>query len=335
MFDQQQQHKTPDPSQAAGADRRPILVTGAPRSGSTWVGNVLALDRTSGYIHEPFNRRCSRGIFRTGFPHSFVYLTPETEGPYIEALRDTMAWRYSPRSELRAIGVRRWPRPRKALGRLVRDYAYFETMRLRGARVILKDPIAVFSADWIARRFDARVVAVIRHPAGFVASLRAAGWHRVHFDVFLNQPQLMRDRLAPFADEIEAAFRTRPDAIDAGTLLWRIIHHHIARLQDEHPDWVFVRHEDLARDPEAAFPDLFARLGLEFTEKVRANLDRFTSESGGGLGRLSLYGNRRKTMRSSHDRMHAFRKRLTAEEIARIKRGAAPLWQRFYDDADW
>ena len=52
---------------AAGAHRLlppPILVTGAPRSGSTWVGNVLALDKRTGYVHEPFNKWCPPGLCR-------------------------------------------------------------------------------------------------------------------------------------------------------------------------------------------------------------------------------------------------------------------------------
>ena len=33
----------------------PILVTGAHRSGTTWVGKMLAADADTGYISEPLN----------------------------------------------------------------------------------------------------------------------------------------------------------------------------------------------------------------------------------------------------------------------------------------
>jgi hypothetical protein len=303
----------------------PILVTGAPRSGSTWVGNVLALDGGSGVIYEPFNKRNPAGRCRARFEHAFTYVTPETENPYLAPLRDTLAWRYSLGAELRALGGPR------ALLRMARDLAYFEAMRRRHARVILKDPIAIFSADWIARRFGAQVVVVIRHPAGFVASLRAAGWQRVRFEIFADQPQLVEDRLAPYRDEIAAAVRQRPDPVAAGTLLWKLLHHHIARLRDEHPDWVFVRHEDLSRAPVPAFRELFGRLGLDFTEGVQRDLERFT---GGGTA-LSLFGAKRRTMRSSQDSVAAFRNRLTPQEISRIRAAAGPLADRFYGEADW
>lgn len=313
---------------SAGTSPAPILVTGAPRSGSTWVGNVLALDQNAAYIHEPFNKTCPPGCCRAGFPEVFTYVTPEIEGRYLAALRDTIGWRYSLGAELRAL---RTPRQ---LARMTRDFAYFETMRRRGARTILKDPLALFSADWLAQRFGAEVVVVIRHPAAFVASLRAAGWARVHFEIFGNQPLLMRERLAPFADQIAAAIRDMPDAIDAGVLLWNILHHHIARLRTEHPGWIFVRHEDLSRAPEAEFGRLFDRLDLDFSDAVRRGLAGYT-EGGTGLGGFSLFGARRRTKRNSRDNLFAFRKRLSPGEIARVRAGTAEIADLFYGDADW
>lgn len=326
MLDAAQRPDLIKPARLSGS--APILVTGAPRSGSTWVGNILALDRDAAYIHEPFNNHCSAGCCRAGFREVFTYVTPETEGPYVAALRDTIAWKYSLGAELRSLRT-----PRQA-ARMARDFAYFETMRRRGARTILKDPLALFSADWLARRFGCQVVVVIRHPAAFVASLRAAGWSRVHFAIFADQPPLMRDRLAPYAEAIAAAARATPDAIDAGALLWNILHHHIERLRQEHPDWIFVRHEDLSRNPAPEFRAIFDRLSLDFSDDVRRSLEAYT-RNGGALTRFSLFGARRRTVRDSRENIFAFRKRLSPEEIARVRAATAPLADLFYADADW
>jgi hypothetical protein len=323
---------TEDAGTAATSNAPPILVTGAPRSGSTWLGNVLTLAPHTGFVHEPFNPLCSQGLCRANFPASFVHVTEANEALYLEPMRDTLAWRYSARAELRAIPTRSKPLPPRGLARLVRDYAYFEQMRRSNARMIIKDPIALFSADWIARRFGAKVVVMIRHPAGFVASMRAAGFV-MNFEAFRRQPLLMEGRLAPFADEIRAAASPSP-SIEANTLLWRILHHHIDLLRQDHPEWIFVRHEDLSRDPMAAFPPLFAALELDFTDEVKAGLAQFTSDQP-ALGRFSLFGTRRRTMRSSEASVHAFRERLALEDIATIRRLADPLWRRFYDESDW
>jgi hypothetical protein len=310
----------------AGASRRPILVTGSPRSGSTWVGNVLALDRNTGIVNEPFNANCPAGRCRASLSN-FAYITAENEALYLDALTDTLAWRYSPAAELRTLRT-----PRR-LARLARDFTYFEAMRQRGARMIVKDPLAIFSADWLARRFDAQVVVLIRHPASFIASMRAAGFI-MHFKALHNQPRLIEERLSPFAEAIAAATPNPSDSIEANTLVWNVLHHHISRLQDEHPDWIFIRQEDLARDPVSGFAALFDRLGLDFSDTVRTSLDQFTTDQG-ALGRLSLFGSKRRTMRNSQDSMTYFRKRLTPEQIDQIRRATAPLWQRFYGEEDW
>ncbi|HUH21151.1 MAG TPA: hypothetical protein VLZ09_04715, partial [Gaiellaceae bacterium] len=58
--------------------KRPILVTGAHRSGTTWVGKMLALAPGVGYVHEPFNPRFSAGRF----DRYFTVVTRENEARY-------------------------------------------------------------------------------------------------------------------------------------------------------------------------------------------------------------------------------------------------------------
>lgn len=316
------------PLSESAAATAPILVTGAPRSGSTWVGNILALDRGAAYIHEPFNKNCPPGRCRARFQTAFTYVTDENEAPYLEALRDTIGWKYSLGAELSALRT-----PRQA-ARMTRDFLYFEANRRAGRRVILKDPLAIFSADWLARRFGARVVVVIRHPAAFVASLRAARWSKVRFEIFGGQALLMRDRLGPFEAEIRAAMAAPPDEIGSGILLWNLLHHHMTRLRADHPDWIFVRHEDLSRAPEEAYAALFSQLGLAFTESVRRDLAGYTTQ-GGGLRRFSLFGTRRRTVRDSKGNIFAFRARLSPEELARIRAETAEIADLYYGPADW
>jgi hypothetical protein len=310
------------------AEARPILVTGAPRSGTTWVGNVLALDRRAASIHEPFNPKTPNGRCRADFGRGFRYVTRESEGPYLEALRDTIGWRYSLGAEIAAT------RSLRQAAHAARDAAYFGANRLRRVRPIVKDPLGLASAEWMADRFDMQVVVVIRHPVAFVSSLRAAGWHRFPFGTFGEQPEFVRARLAPFADEIAAAIAGRPDAIEASALLWKLLHHHIRLLRDDHPDWIFVRHEDLTRDPEAGFRAIFGRLGLDFSAEVERGLRRYT-EGGSLLDRFSLFGTRRRTVGATARSVADVRRRVAPEEVARVREITGPVAADFYSEADW
>ena len=136
--------------------------------------------------------------------------------------------------------------------------------RLRGVRPLLKDPIAVFSAEWLAETFGAQVVVLIRHPAAFADSLNRAGWN-YDFSNFLRQPLLMERYLYRFADEIRAAAAQPMDILDQASLLWRAIYHTVYEYQQAHPAWYFVRHEDLSLDPIAEFRRLFGYLDLPFS----------------------------------------------------------------------
>jgi hypothetical protein len=307
---------------------RPILVTGAPRSGTTWVGNVLALDAKAASIHEPFNPRSPLGRCRAEFRRGFRYVTRESEGPNLEAFRDTVRWRYSLGAEIGDL------RSARQAARGLRDALYFAGNRLRGVRPILKDPLGLASAEWMADRFEMQVVVVIRHPVAFVSSLRAAGWHRFPFITFAEQPEFVQARLAPYADAIAAAMANRPDAIDASALLWKLLHHHIRMLREDHPDWIFVRHEDLTRDPEAGFRTMFRQLGLDFSPEVERGLKRYT-EGGSVLDRFSLFGTRRRTVGATARSVADVRKRMTPEEVARVREVTGEVAADFYDEADW
>lgn len=76
-------------------------------------------------------------------------------------MRDTLTFRYGAGAAARSIAS-----PRDA-GRSVRDWARFALLRRSGVIALCKDPIAVFSAPWLADTFDMDVVVTIRHPAAW------------------------------------------------------------------------------------------------------------------------------------------------------------------------
>ena len=134
-------------------------------------------------------------------------------------------------------------------------------------RVLLKDPIALFSAEWIARTLGAQVVLLIRHPAAFIGSMKRMRWNQ-NFAPFLDQPALMEDCLGAFRDEMERRRRAPRDVIEDGILQWRVFAHTIDRLRKAHPEWLVYRHEDASREPEVCFDQILSWLGLQMTPEV-------------------------------------------------------------------
>ncbi|MFN2389931.1 MAG: sulfotransferase, partial [Actinomycetota bacterium] len=138
---------------------RPILVTGSHRSGTTWVGKMLSASGQTAYLHEPFNPRRRPGWTGNRIPYWFLYVTPANERYYVPVVEDLLALRYPWQSGLSDI------RSFRHAALYAVDGARSVRYRLRRARPLVKDPIALFSAPWLADRFDAQVVIMVRHPA--------------------------------------------------------------------------------------------------------------------------------------------------------------------------
>src|SRR3972149_1862423 len=149
---------------------QPILVTGAHRSGTTWVGRMLASHPRTAYISEPLNVLHRRGVYRADVERWYTYITEGNEDKYLPAFHELLNFHYHLFSELGSL------RSQKDFLRMGRDLAIFMNGKLRGQRVLLKDPFAVFSAPWFAQKLNCQVVITVRHPAAFASSLKRLNW---------------------------------------------------------------------------------------------------------------------------------------------------------------
>jgi hypothetical protein len=306
---------------------RPLLVTGAHRSGTTWVGTTLAAEEGITYLPEPFNiDHFYPGMCGARFPHWFMRVTAETSPEYRADVAKMLRWEFSWRDAAVASA-----RSVKAPVRAARVARRFRRSRIRGCRPLVKDPIALFSAEWLADTFDMDVVVLIRHPAAFAASLSRLDW-RFDFTNFLSQPSLMESDLAPFAHEIECAVRRPPSRTAEAGLLWKSIYATIARYRSERPDWMFIRHEDLSADPVGGYQSICQHTGIPFSGVVADTLRRNTSPDNPADAPL---GTAHALMRDSRVNAKSWRQRLDLRDIAALRASVEEVSSRFYTDAEW
>jgi hypothetical protein len=313
---------------------RPILVTGALRSGTTWCGRLIAEATSAYYIHEPFNLYSPWGICPVKFDRWFQYVDDHNAAKYEDAMQRPATLRFAIRKHLWASLQGKRQNTGTGLRGVIwggREALRWRRARRHSARPLLKDPIALFSAEWIARAFDAQVVVTIRHPAAFVHSIRRAGWGH-DFSTFVEQPELMSTLLAPYKDEVAQAAKKAGDLTEQAILLWKLNHHVIAKYRDAHPEWLFVRNEDLATRPIEGYASLFRELGAAFGDAEREVVQDFTeAATGAGNERTSLHAVRR----DSQYEARKWRYELDPSIIQRVKRETHPLWSKFYDEHDW
>lgn len=301
----------------------PILVTGTHRSGTTWVGKMLAADALTAYISEPLNVLHRPGVFHTKVTHWYQYICEENEHEYLPAFQELLEFDYHLWDEIRSI------RSRRDFLRMGRDFLIFYNGLMRGLRPLLKDPFAVFSTPWFAKRLDCKVVITVRHPAAFASSLKRLDWP-FDFRDLLDQPLLMRDHLQDCREEMES-MRT-DDVIGQSALLWKLIYRSVHATSELHPEFIVLRHEDLSRDPVSGYRDLYRSLDLEFTSRVeKIILNSSSSENPVELSKKKVHGYKL----DSRANVDVWKKRLLVEEIDRIREITGEISSLYYSDAEW
>jgi hypothetical protein len=304
----------------------PILVTGAHRSGTTWVGRMLCAGGEALYIHEPFNnvRRSGPTWVPKPFPYWF-YSMSGADAEYGRLLRNVVEMKYP------LLPALVQSRSLAHLGRAGRDWVLSQIARARKKRPLIKDPIALFSAEWLAARFHPSMVVLIRHPAAFAASVKRLEWW-FKFSNWLEQDRLMRGDLAGYAEPIRRYVAGKKDLVDQAVLMWNCMYSTVDRYRKDHPDWQFVRHEDLASDPLGQYPRLFRHCGLAWNSKAEAAVRKFSQKPDA----RPLSADRPTDIRrESQKTVSAWKRILTAEEAERIRDGTRAVAQKFYVDRDW
>ena len=301
----------------------PILVTGAHRTGTTWVGKMLAASPQVAYISEPLNVWHRPGVLQAPVSKWYTLICEENEARFLPAYRDLLSFRYGLWREIRSL------RSRKDFLRMGRDFSIFLRGRFLRQRPLLKDPFAVFSAPWFADRLGCRVIITVRHPAGFASSLKRLDWS-FDFRDMLEQPLLMQRWLDVERAEMEAA--RSDDIIGQAALLWRMVYRVAARMMKLYPSFIILRHEDLSRDPVSCYRDLYAALDLGFTPTVEKTIlnasssDNPTELSTGKVHAVKL---------DSRANLDNWKKRLSSDEILRIRRITGKTVKLFYSDEEW
>ncbi|ORW35541.1 hypothetical protein AWB89_03160 [Mycobacterium paraense] len=196
----------------------------------------------------------------------------------------------------------------------------------------MKDPLAVFSAPWLAHHFDMNVVVMIRHPVAFCSSLKVLNW-KFDFNNFVRQPELMREtRLRDFASDIRYYAENEQDIILQGALLWNCIYTVINQYRMRYPGWLFLKHEELSMDPVESFRKVYAELGLEFLPNVRTAIEEGSGEQNPSQ---PVTGDEFSLKRNSKANILNWKTRLSDREILTIKERTSDVSRLFYSDLGW
>ncbi len=194
---------------------------------------------------------------------------------------------------------------------------------------MLKDPFAIFSIGWFARRLHCQIVITVRHPAAFVSSLKRLNW-TFDFNDLLCQPLLIRDRLEPYRSEMESM--PALDIIAQGSLLWKMVYQSVADERQKGLKLRLVCHEDLSLEPLDKFRYLYNSLGLSFNHKAeKAILDSSGADNPNEVSSHTAHSTR------VHSRVNIdhWKRRLQPDEIERVRFLTIEVANQYYPSESW
>ena len=135
----------------------------------------------------------------------------------------------------------------------------------------------------------------------------------------------MEDVLSPFRTQIEMIQQQeKADVIEHAILLWNIIYSRVLHYQKKFPNWLYLKHEDLSRNPVAEFKALYKKLGLTFNDQAKSFLKNTTQ--GQGIEGVN---------RNARLNINKWTWKLSEEEIHRVFVGTEEVAAHFYGVEDW
>ena len=304
---------------------RLVLVTGAPRSGTTAVGEMLALNRNVCTLHEPFNYLVGlRDIDRYFQIPGSDECSAQRIADYVEDFVN-LRLRFKPGLFPREKGIRRAIK-HVIGGRAVNSYRrckmtpFLET-------ILWKDPFACFAARELADRHNVEVLFTVRNPYAVAASFKRMAWGFDLDDIFRRLDSAGVFSLSDIADDVWA--RRSESAIN-GALLWLAIYSNLPAWQHHNSRIRSVNLDDLVTQPLATYQALYSKLGLTWNERVARRIGRaYDSRSSSEQpAELKAHDRQRDLTRINH----YWQTILNDNERQVIERIATPLWRQLVNE---
>ena len=317
---------------------KPIFITGVPRSGTTWVANILGSGNNMRLLTEPDNekysfiaKRWKRSLHR--FP--FAELSTESDqlhyfyglilkGSYpknrsiINHILNQLAGYDKQGNEslviLKEIELENGalePRAPKLLTSI--QYGLTKEFWSRKNQLVIKSVHAGLCLPFISHHFQPKIIIIFRHPANIVSSCMELNIH--DRDRKIYQRKELSQLLKPYQSQINLL----NDPLSFMGLQVGIFYYLWEKQMETNLDWIEITHEELCADPVEQFKSLFEKIGISWTNFVE---DKIISMNKPGKGF--------KTNRVAANLIDKWKNALSTDQIIKIQKGYSILPVKHY-----
>jgi hypothetical protein len=312
---------------------RQTLILGTPRSGTTWVYEVLAKAPGVTPVLEPDNEKVSfLGRWYKSHLPRFPTLQPgEEDSTYLALWNQAM---YSPlgswlatnrflrtleglvingeklvlKKEQQALQQLNANQPVTVL-RSVEGAFHEPVKRNATQRRVVKSVHGVFAAEWIAHKTRPDFTLIVqRMPHGILASMKklamgdAVRWGSLRRHLTAEELALLQEQGIRLGEPLNSQ-----QLMAAGALQLAKMYAWFDELLRRHREWISVKHETLCEDPVERYRALFEKIELPWSAKIEAGI-RERDRPGDGFA----------AVRKASDQIGKWKKSLSTAEIQLI-----------------
>lgn len=281
------------------ARKKPVIIFGPPRSGTTWLANVLSANGNINYIHEPDNEKNNfLAYVRKNKLNRFPYLREDDSEKHFVQLFRTSLYGKPIRNEsklnvmlMRVAGINKETieneiqnnskkGPRIRVAELLSQLKSLQVTS--GKRRIIKSVHAHLSIPFLQKHLDFIPLIIVRHPASVIASHIKLQMPDANREIF-NDERIKKDFLLPYLTKIE---KLNTD-LEYFALQISIFHHVLSKYIKNN-SLEFITHEDLCMNPLEKFKSMYQKLKLEWNYKAEQFID---SHNQSGKDAYDIYRN--------------------------------------------
>jgi hypothetical protein len=260
-----------------------VLVLSLPRSGSSWTGEALGYASNALYLREPVTQGAAEQGDQTFYDLGTVFTLDDAE---IEAKYRRLADR----------SFAGWP----TFSQQIASFPAQWNLRQRAARRVVIKEVNPLACQWYLKRYQPRLVFLVRHPAAVALSWQKNGW------------------LPSDAEAWAKNGRHQATALQAAVAAAR-----------DYPLHVMAQYETLCVEPLPQFEKLFEFAGLTWDQTAHD----FVAVS---TGRLAPAKKSTRYIRRSEEMIDAWRGQMPAENLAALRAAFQQIdlpWYR--EDSAW
>jgi hypothetical protein len=306
--------------------RRPeaVVVSGAHRSGTSVLGEVVAQVRNTWLVWEPFNQHWGLRGVAGAYPFQV-----EAEAPLVAALRHYLCTGWAAWSVKRGSSGRASLWARTAAQRWRRWWLW---RRNRGATAVIKDPFALLSLPALQQSITAAPALVaVRHPCSWILSLRRVGWPAgPELNALIAQDAVYEAHLAELLPRRDWR---KVDDLETGARAWTCLYHLFLVQMDfiSGTGALVMPMETFSREPVASMQVIFGALGLPSPR----DLAYLATEYTGPNNVVAPVGKAVHLLRRDSRRLSdAWKEQMCRADIERVRRITESVFDRLYQSWD-